>query len=83
MHHKPHLCCSPRAGHDLCREGEAGSCVWILQEGQMLVLRQGQELDIVQGPCLLGDSIILSDDLPALKFRIVTLRAISVCRLWE
>ena len=49
----------------------------------MLALRQGQELDMVLAPCLLGDSIILADDLPALKFRIITLRAISACRLWE
>lgn len=49
----------------------------------MLALHHGQELDIVEAPCLLGDSIILSDDLPALKFRILTLRAISACRLWE
>lgn len=57
--------------------------MWILQDGQMLALRQGQELDMVLAPCLLGDSIILADDLPALKFRIITLRAISACRLWE
>ncbi len=49
----------------------------------MLALRHGRELDLVLAPCLLGDSVLLAEDLPALKFRAATFRAVSACRLWK
>jgi CRP-like cAMP-binding protein len=73
----------PPAGHDLCRQGDAANCLWLLQEGQLLALRHGRELELVQGPCLVGESVLLAEDVPAFGYRAIPLRAVSACRLWQ
>jgi hypothetical protein len=49
-------------GHELCREGDTGDSMWLLQEGQMQAFRNGHPVDLPRsGPALLGDELLLSE----------------------
>ncbi|KAK9812616.1 hypothetical protein WJX72_000666 [[Myrmecia] bisecta] len=67
-------------GHDLCEQGEEADCMWILQEGDILSLRCGREVGVLEPPAVLGEAVIL----PELgRHRAFTFRAVTWCTVWE
>ena len=51
-------------GHDLCEQGEAADGLWLMHEGELLLLRDGVPVDVVHAPALLGECVILADRVP-------------------
>ncbi|GAX80758.1 hypothetical protein CEUSTIGMA_g8193.t1 [Chlamydomonas eustigma] len=72
-------------GSDLCQQGEEGDRMWVLMEGEVLALQHLAEPVRLAAPCLIGDSIILADDIPAFRSRSFTIRTLdsSTCKVWE
>ncbi|KAL3152951.1 hypothetical protein ABBQ38_011980 [Trebouxia sp. C0009 RCD-2024] len=70
-------------GHDLCQEGDDADCMWILQEGEVLALRHTKEAELLPAPAVIGESVIISDQLPAASIRPCTFRALGSCTVWH
>ncbi|KAK9813287.1 hypothetical protein WJX72_011893 [[Myrmecia] bisecta] len=67
-------------GFDLCEQGDEAECLWILQEGEILILRDHQEVGMLEPPAVIGESVIL----PELGgHRAFTFRAVTWCTVWE
>lgn len=62
------------SGHELCREGDHGDCLWLLQDGEMLATRHMREVEFIRAPSLLGESILLADEVPSCAYRPCTFR---------
>lgn len=63
-------CCGRRspAGQDLCRQGDEGDRVWLLASGRLVALRHTEPPQQVSAPALVGESILLAQDLPQTKW---------------
>ena len=61
-------------GSDLCQQGEEGDRLWVLTDGRVLAMQHMAEPLRLTAPCLIGDSIILADDMPAFRARSFTIR---------
>ncbi|DBA70723.1 TPA: hypothetical protein ACH3X2_012094 [Trebouxia sp. C0005] len=70
-------------GHDLCQEGDDADCMWILQEGEVLALRHTKEAELLPAPAVIGEAVILRDQLPAASIRPCTFRALGSCTVWH
>eukprot|EP00884_Botryococcus_braunii_P020912 jgi/Botrbrau1/7504/Bobra.0095s0040.1 len=71
-------------GHDLCRPGDPANCLWILQKGTILAIQNLQIVDVLHSPAILGESVILDDEVSAAsKIRAVSFRAQGPCMVWE
>lgn len=71
------------AGHDLYREGEAANDFWVLQEGELTVMRGIRSVGIITGPAVIGQSGIFSTILEDCQSRMHTIRASVNCTLWQ
>lgn len=71
------------AGHDLYREGEAAEDFWVLQEGEMTVMRGIRRVGIITGPAVIGQSGIFSTMLEDCQSRMHSMRASVNCTLWQ
>ena len=85
-----HPSLAPRAGSDLCQQGEEGDRLWVLTEGAVTALQHLAEPIRLTAPCMIGDSVVLADDLPAFRARSFTIRwgqasgcKVSVCNEGE
>lgn len=43
------------------------TCLWILQTGSVAVLQFKGEAMLLDGPCLLGESVLLGSEVPACR----------------
>ncbi|KAI8110821.1 hypothetical protein M9434_004395 [Picochlorum sp. BPE23] len=71
------------AGHDLFREGQPSDSFWVLQEGEMAVLRGIKQIGVITGPAVLGQAAIFAGMLTDCENRMHTIRASTNCTLWE
>lgn len=71
------------AGHDLYREGEIANDFWVLQEGELTVMRGIRKVGVVTGPAVIGQSGIFSTMLEDCQSRMHTMRASVNCTLWQ
>ncbi|MEO2190905.1 MAG: ion channel [bacterium] len=71
------------AGHDLYTEGEAASKFWVLQEGELTVMRGISKIGTIVGPAVIGQAAIFSNLLDDCQRRMHTMRAAVNCTLWE
>ena len=71
------------AGHDLYREGEVSDSFWVLQEGEVTVLRGIKEIGTITGPAVIGQSSLFASLLEDCGNRMHTMRASVNCTLWE
>jgi len=70
-------------GFDLCEQGEPADGLWVMHEGELLLLRDGVPVDVVKAPAIVGESAILADRVPEAGRRVVTMRAVELCTLWH
>ncbi len=71
-------------GHDVCRQGEEGDRMWLGAEGELQALQHQSEPIYLGTPCLLGESVLLGDEMPSFRLRPYTLRAATgLVKLWE
>jgi CRP-like cAMP-binding protein len=70
-------------GFDLCEQGEPADGLWVMHEGELLLLRDGVPVDVVRAPAIVGESVILADRVPEAGRRVVTMRAVTLCTLWH
>ena len=72
-------------GSDLCQQGEEGDRIWIVLEGDLLALQHLARPIRLRAPCIIGDSIVLGDDIPAFRSRPFTIRTLdsTLVRAWE
>lgn len=61
-------------GSDLCQQGEEGDRLWVLVQGELMAMQHMAEPMKITAPCLLGDSVILADEIPTFRARCFTLR---------
>ena len=54
-------------GREVCHQGDAANRLWILTEGQVLVLLNGDEGQVEGDPAVLGETALLQDDAPHFK----------------
>ena len=54
-------------GREICHQGDSASRVWLLTEGQVVVVLHGEEGHIERDPAVLGETALLQDDV--LRFR--------------
>eukprot|EP00884_Botryococcus_braunii_P020699 jgi/Botrbrau1/7312/Bobra.247_3s0007.1 len=71
------------AGHDLARQGDDATCLWLLQEGSLLSLRNGKEVELVRAPAIMGEVAILARENEICRTRPMTFRALTHSRLWK
>jgi len=71
------------AGHDLFREGQPSDSFWVLQEGEMAVLRGIKKIGMITGPAVLGQAAIFAGMVTDCENRMHTIRASTNCTLWE
>lgn len=71
------------AGHDLYTEGEAASKFWVLQEGELTVMRGISKIGTIVGPAVIGQASIFSNLMDDCQRRMHTMRAAVNCTLWE
>ncbi len=71
------------AGHDLYREGEKAEDFWVLQEGELTVMRGIRRVGVITGPAVIGQSGIFSNLLEDCQSRMHTMRASVNCTLWQ
>ena len=71
------------AGHDLYTEGESASKFWVLQEGELAVMRGISKIGTIVGPAVVGQASIFSNLLEDCQRRTHTMRAAVNCTLWE
>ncbi|KAG1677045.1 hypothetical protein FOA52_001215 [Chlamydomonas sp. UWO 241] len=62
-------------GCDLCHQGTEGDCLWVLTEGSLQALQYMCAPLTVTAPSLVGDSLLLRDDVPAFGARCFTIRS--------
>jgi len=72
-------------GSDLCQQGEEGDRLWILTEGRVDALQHLSPPLHLSSPCLIGDSVVVADDIPSFRFRAYTVRTFDHhgCKVWE
>ena len=71
------------AGHDLYTEGEPADRFWVLQEGELTVMRGITKIGTIVGPAVIGQAAIFSKLLDDCQNRMHTMRAEVNCTLWE
>lgn len=70
-------------GHDICRQGEEGDRLWICEDGKIQAVQHQGQPCFPATPCLLGEGVILGDDMPAFRLRPFTYRALGRVKMWE
>ncbi|BDA43675.1 probable potassium voltage-gated channel subfamily H member 7 [Coccomyxa sp. Obi] len=70
------------AGHNVTQEGDDADALYLLQEGELLIMRHTEEVRLVTAPAIVGESVLLNLLPDGPHVRPVTLRAISPCMLW-
>ena len=71
------------AGHDLYMEGAPADKFWVLQEGELTVMRGITKIGVIVGPAVIGQAAIFSKLLDDCQNRMHTMRAAVNCTLWE
>lgn len=71
------------AGHDLFQEGDEAAHFWILQEGEMRVMRGIRVIGVIRAPAVLGQTSIFAEMLSNCDTRLHTMRAWTNCSLWQ
>lgn len=66
-------------GHDLCQEGEFATGVWLLQEGELLAIKDAVRWERLSAPALVGEEALQAEGSPMRK---CTFRAVGGCTLW-
>lgn len=66
-------------GHDLCQEGESATAVWLLQEGELLAIRNAVQWERLSAPALVGEEALRKG---GPHVRTCTFRAVGGCTLW-
>lgn len=69
------------AGHDLYREGDDADKFWVLQEGEMRVIRGIKKAGVVSSPAILGQAAVFAPWIEDCKERLHTVRAKTNCTL--
>ncbi|GAX80759.1 hypothetical protein CEUSTIGMA_g8194.t1 [Chlamydomonas eustigma] len=71
-------------GYELCEEGEQPECLWLLEEGEVEVCDMHWHTHrTVQGPAILGDAILIMEQVPSCMERPWGYRTLTPCRLWR
>jgi len=70
-------------GSDVCQQGEEGDRLWMLQSGRAMALQHLAEPVHLRPPCMIGDSILVGDDIPSFRIRSFTIRTVGVVKVWE
>ncbi|KAL4425355.1 hypothetical protein ABPG75_009371 [Micractinium tetrahymenae] len=69
-------------GHDLVTEGDPADRFWILVEGEVIALYQYHEAERLEGPAVIGESVLLQEHEEALRTFPCTYRTLSSCTVW-
>jgi len=70
------------AGEDLCREGEAGDRMFLIESGEVAVLKAVEGEDAIEVTILQAGDVAGEMGLFGQRTRTATLRAASECRVW-
>ncbi len=70
------------AGEDLCREGEAGDRMFIIESGEVAVLKEVKGEEPIEVTVLKAGDVAGEMGLFGQETRSATLRALSECRVW-
>uniref|UniRef100_A0A7R9Z6P8 Cyclic nucleotide-binding domain-containing protein n=1 Tax=Chlamydomonas euryale TaxID=1486919 RepID=A0A7R9Z6P8_9CHLO len=72
-------------GSDLCQQGEEGDRLWIMTEGRVDALQHLAPPLHLTSPCVIGDSVIVAEDIPSFRLRAFTVRTLNqhICKVWE
>lgn len=70
-------------GHELAGEGQPAERLWLLLEGEILALYHYNEADQIEGPAVIGTSILLQDEDKELRRYQCTYRTLTSCVLWS
>ncbi|KAF5841584.1 hypothetical protein DUNSADRAFT_12282 [Dunaliella salina] len=66
-------------GVELCREGEAARCCWVMESGSMLACNMKGDVHKLHAPCLFGESLFLGQELfKGCESKCCTIRALLV-----
>eukprot|EP00798_Chlamydomonas_sp_ICE-L_P030863 gene30863-35907_t len=70
-------------GADICQQGEGSDRLFLIQEGEVVALQHLKPPIPLHPPCLVGESVLLGEDVPSCRTRIFTIRTLGVCKVWE
>ncbi|GAB4816667.1 hypothetical protein N2152v2_003713 [Parachlorella kessleri] len=71
------------ADHNLYEEGDDGEAFFVLQEGEVVAIYEGEHTARHRAPCLLGQGAVLGCLLDNCSERLHTVRAFTNCTLWQ
>ncbi|KAL4446679.1 hypothetical protein ABPG77_007923 [Micractinium sp. CCAP 211/92] len=69
-------------GHDLVTEGDPADRFWILVEGEVIALYHYHEAERLEGPAVIGQSVLLQEHEEALRTFPCTYRTLTSCTVW-
>uniref|UniRef100_A0A1D1ZXT6 Cyclic nucleotide-binding domain-containing protein n=2 Tax=Auxenochlorella protothecoides TaxID=3075 RepID=A0A1D1ZXT6_AUXPR len=70
-------------GEDILSEGDKAEKCWVMLEGEVVSLHHYMEAGSLQGPALLGSTVVLQDLVETFKSSPCTLRTLSSCICWQ
>ncbi|KAK9797413.1 hypothetical protein WJX73_008201 [Symbiochloris irregularis] len=70
-------------GRYICQQGEAAARLWILTEGRVAVVMNGEEGQTEGDPAVLGETALLQDQSPHFNSHPLSFRTEGACTLWE
>ncbi|KAG1671378.1 hypothetical protein FOA52_011875 [Chlamydomonas sp. UWO 241] len=71
------------ADEELCTEGEEPTCLWLLQEGSVVVRNlRGETQHEIHAPAVIGDALIVGDKVPSCRDRLWTYYSTTPCKVW-
>ncbi|KAI7843229.1 hypothetical protein COHA_003209 [Chlorella ohadii] len=69
-------------GHDLVTEGDPADRFWILIEGEVVALYHFKEAERIEGPAVVGESVLLQEHEESLRTFPCTYRTLTSCICW-
>jgi hypothetical protein len=69
-------------GHDLVTEGDPADRFWILIEGEVVALYHFREAERIEGPAVVGESVLLQEHEESLRTFPCTYRTLTSCICW-
>lgn len=69
-------------GREVCHQGDTASRVWLLTEGQVLVVVNGEEGQMEGDPAVLGETALLQDEASRFRAYPVGFRWVGGWVLW-
>ncbi|DBA74007.1 hypothetical protein WJX77_011223 [Trebouxia sp. C0004] len=70
-------------GHELCAQGDAADCVWLLHEGELVATYHYREAETEKSPAIVGATALLAGSETDFRVRPCGYRALTTCVLWE